>query len=413
MGKQITILALGSRGDVQPCVALGAALRDAGYRVRIATFAAFRTLAERHGLDFHAVPGDAGALVEQAMGSGMGRRNPLTTMRGIRRSYGALITEYVGAFSSPALMDSDLILNQLPGGLFGRDLAEKLGVPYAALAVIPLVPTRAFPIPLLLARPLPGVPNRLTYTAASDLFWLLFRSASNRYRARLGLGPAPLRFRQAEGPVLCGFSPLVVPPPPDWGSQVHVTGWWTLDEPDWEPPADLIAFLEAGSPPVFIGFGSMTAPTPAALTEQIIEAVTASGHRAVLSRGWADLGATDLPETIFRLDYAPYDWLLPQMAAVIHHGGSGTTGAVLRSGVPGMVVPFAADQHFWGWRCAELGVALPPMPVQSLTTHGLAQAMNRLAGDAQRRERAEALGKHLRAEKGVSQAVAFIRKLLP
>ncbi|MGL4651608.1 MAG: glycosyltransferase, partial [Caldilineaceae bacterium] len=337
MAKLISVLALGSRGDVQPYVALGSALRDAGYRVRLATFVSFRELAAGAGLEFHPVPGDAQALVGIAAGEGMNSRNPLRLMQSIRQSYGALVDGYIESFSGSALLDSDAILNQLPGGLFGRDLAGKLAIPHLTVSVIPLLRTRAFPMPLLLARPLPGVPNRLTYTAAEQLFWLFFRRASTRFRASLGLPPAPLWYEAPDNPVLFGFSPLVIPPPPDWGPQVHVTGWWALDEPGWAPPADLAAFLEAGPPPVFIGFGSMIAPDPAALTRQVIEAVQASGQRVVLSRGWAGMGGTELPDTVFQAGYAPYAWLFPRMAAVIHHGGSGTTGVALRSGVPSLV----------------------------------------------------------------------------
>jgi UDP:flavonoid glycosyltransferase YjiC (YdhE family) len=267
-------------------------------------------------------------------------------------------------------------------------------------------------MPLLLARPLPGVPNHLTYTAAEQLFWLFFRRASTRFRAGIGLPPAPLRYVAPNNPVLFGFSPLVIPPPPDWGPQVYVTGWWALDETGWEPPSDLAAFLEVGPPPVFIGFGSMIAQDPAALTRNVIQAVQAAGQRAVLSRGWAGMGDAELPDAIFQADYAPYEWLFPRMAAVIHHGGSGTTGLALRSGVPSLIVPFTADQPFWGWRSAELGVALPPMPASSLTAPHLAQAISRLVAEPDRRAHAQTLASRLRREDGLARAVELVQQLV-
>ena len=408
MGKRITILALGSRGDVQPYAALGHALIGSGYQVRIATFESFRTLVTGTGLDLHPVPGDAKGLVEMASGGGMTSRNPLTMMRAINASFGAIVADYVESFSSGDLADSDAFINQLPGGLFGRDLAEKYGVPHITASVIPLLPTRAFPMPLLLARSMPGLPNRLTYSAAEQLFWLFFRSATNTFRERIGLGPAPLVYQSPKSTTLLGISPQVVSPQPDWGANAHATGWWMLDEPDWEVPPDLVEFLEAGPPPVFIGFGSMVAPDAAALTRIILEAVSISGQRAVLSRGWAGLGGVDLPETVYALDYAPYAWLFPRMAAVVHHGGSGTTGFALHSGVPGMVVPFAADQPFWGWRTAELGVGPPPIAATQLTASQLAAALERMAADGAMRERAEALGHSLRQENGLARAVDII-----
>ncbi|HYO87385.1 MAG TPA: glycosyltransferase [Candidatus Limnocylindrales bacterium] len=412
MGKRITILALGSRGDVQPLVALGHALQVNGHAVRVATFESFRELVTGTGLGFHPVPGDARGLVEMASSGGMTSRNPITMIRGIQHSYGAIVADYVESFSDGALSDSEAVINQLPGGLFGRDLAEKLGVPHITAAVIPLLATHAFPMPLLLARSTPGISNRWTYIAAEQLFWLFFRRATNTFRKRLGLGQAPLVYHPPNSPTLLGFSPLVIPPPPDWAAQVYTTGWWMLEEPAWAPPPELAAFLEAGPPPVFIGFGSMVAPDPAALTDLLREALTLTGMRAVLSRGWAGLGGAHLPATIYALDYAPYSWLFPRMAAVVHHGGSGTTGFALHSGVPSLVVSFAADQPFWGWRTAELGVGLPPIPVKEITAQQLASALDRLTSDASLHEHAQRLSEALRHENGLASAVELINALI-
>ncbi len=166
-------------------------------------------------------------------------------------------------------------------------------------------------------------------------------------------------------PFLCGFSEHVVPRPPDWGGNVHVTGWWYPEEPRWQPPADLQRFIEQGSPPVFIGFGSMPVRDPARTTALIVEAVRQSGRRAVLHAGWAGLGGrlgSGVPPEIFPIDYAPYGWLFPRMAAVVHHGGSGTSGMGFRSGVPSIIVPFGFDQFYWGRRAFELGVGPQPLP---------------------------------------------------
>ncbi|MCC7446862.1 MAG: glycosyltransferase family 1 protein [Anaerolineae bacterium] len=411
--KRLTIFALGSRGDVQPYTALGKGLQDAGYQVRVATFESFRGMVEGQGLDFHPVRGDAQALLQGAMSrDSLGTRNPIKLMQTIMNSYGAVADDYIAAFSSEALFDSDAILNQLPGALFGADLAEKLRVPYIAASVIPLVPTRAFPNPLLAASRGIGVFNRLSYGFAGQLLWFFFRPKIAVFRRKLGLSAPPRLLHLAGYPVLNGFSPRVIPPPADWGSHIYTTGYWTLREPDWTPPAALINFLHAGTPPVFIGFGSMFVADPAALTRILLDAIRLSGQRAVLSSGWANLGSASLPDHVYSLDYAPYTWLFPQMAAVIHHGGSGTTGLALRSGVPSMVVPFVADQPFWGQRTQALGVGAAPIPIKQLTAERLAAAIRQMVNDIAMRDCAAQLGAALQQEDGMGAAVHIVQQIV-
>lgn len=411
--RRLTIFALGSRGDVQPYVALGKGLQDAGYRVRVATFESFRGMVEGQGLDFHPVHGDAQALLQGAMSrDSLGSRNPIRTMQAIMNSYGAVADDYIAAFSSDVLFDSDGIINQLPGALFGIDLAEKLCVPHIAASVIPLVPTRAFPNPLLVASRGIGVFNRLSYGFAAQLVWFFFRPKIAVFRRKLGLSAPPRTLRLDGYPVLNGFSPRVIPPPADWGSHVHTTGYWTLREPNWTPPAALLDFLRDGSPPIFIGFGSMFVSDPAALTHALLAAIRLIGQRAILSSGWANLGGASLPNTVYCLDYAPYGWLFPQMAAVIHHGGSGTTGLALHSGVPSMVVPFVADQPFWGRRTQALGVGVAPIPIKRLTAERLAAAIDQMVNDTAMRERAAQLGAALRQEDGIGEAVRCVQRLV-
>ncbi|MCC7447680.1 MAG: glycosyltransferase family 1 protein [Anaerolineae bacterium] len=411
--KRLTIFALGSRGDVQPYTALGKGLQDAGYRVRVATFESFRGMVEGQGLDFHPVRGDAQALLQGSMSrDSLGTRNPIRTMRAIMSSYGAVADDYIAAFSSDALFDSDGIINQLPGALFGLDLAEKLRVPHIAASVIPLVPTRAFPNPLLSASNGVGAFNRLSYRFAAQLVWFFFRPKIAVFRRMLGLS-SPARLLRLDGyPVLNGFSPHVIPPPTDWGRNIYTTGYWTLTELDWTPPAPLLDFLRAGSPPVFIGFGSMFVADPTGLTRTILEAVQLSGQCAVLYSGWANLGGASLPDTVYCLDYAPYLWLFPQMAAVIHHGGSGTTGLALGSGVPSMVVPFTADQPFWGRRTQTLGVGAAPIPIKQLTAERLAAAIRHMVNDTAMRERAAQLGAAIRQENGLGEAVRIVQHIV-
>jgi UDP:flavonoid glycosyltransferase YjiC (YdhE family) len=416
MGRTITILALGSRGDVQPFVPLGQALQRAGNRVRIATFSAFAPLITRAGLEFTPLPGDAEALLRAAsQGDRLFGRSPIDAIRALARSYGTLTRELPAAIA--ALGDTDLILNQLPSYLFGGDLAEHLGIPWAVVAVIPVMRTRyrtlvSFPQHLAW---LPGY-NQFTYRIGEQIGWQLFRHAVNHLRTHTwGLAPLPPwghfdELYRRRVPFICGFSEHVVPRPPDWGDQIHLTGWWYPEDPAWEPPAALQQFLAAGPPPVFIGFGSMPIADPARMTALVVEAVRLSGMRAILHAGWAGLGGV-LPPEIFPIDYAPYGRLFPHMAAIVHHGGSGTTGFALRSGVPSLVIPFGFDQPFWGERTATLGAGPQPLPYHKLTAERLAMALRAAVDTPAFQSGAAAIGRKLRAESGIERAATLIGRL--
>ncbi|HLF88861.1 MAG TPA: glycosyltransferase [Anaerolineales bacterium] len=411
----ITILALGSRGDVQPFVPLGKALQDARHRVCVATFELFASMIRDAGLEFYPIHGDIQAILSHAMQEENASRknNPFQTMLTVARSFGSLTESLPQDLTG--LLNTDLILNQLPANLFGGDLAEYLGIPWAIVTVIPLTRTRT--------RPLVGFPNTLSWLPGYNLFtywfgeqvgWQLFRKTVNRVRTgTFGLSPQPFfgpykANAHNRVPVLCGFSEHVVPRPPDWDAHVHLTGWWFPDEPAWTPPPELVQFLDAGSPPVFIGFGSMPVSDPAQTTAHIVEAVRLSGQRAILHAGWAGLGGA-LPPEIFPITYAPYGWLFPKMAAIVHHGGSGTTGLGFWSGVPSLIVPFVFDQFYWGARTAEMGVGPKPIPFNKLTPERLAASIQTAVTDSEMRRRATDLGQKLRAENGIQRAVEIIQ----
>jgi UDP:flavonoid glycosyltransferase YjiC (YdhE family) len=417
---------------VLPYAALGRALLRAGHGVRLATFENFRDLVVAQGLDFRPIRGDARALLDAAGGLALGEagQNILKQAGAIRRSFGRLAHSYGPDVAAAAQGGVDLILNQLPGALYGVDLAEALRVPMLMLAVMPLARTRAWPMlafPARLGR-VPGF-NAFSYFVAEQLVWQMFRPAVNGWRKSLGLRPRPGGgyFRQLERqavPVLNGFSPRVVPRPRDWPAHVHITGYWFPAAEAWQAPAagEVRRFIEAGSPPVFIGFGSMPVREAAHATALLLEAVRLSGQRAVLHSGWGRLfqagafpdgtDAARLPEDVFLLDYAPFDWLFPQMAAVVHHGGSGTTGAGLRAGVPSVIVPFVMDQFFWGERVAALGAGPRPVPYAKLSATRLAGAIDQAVSDPEISRRAAALGRDITAEDGLGRAVALVEQAL-
>jgi UDP:flavonoid glycosyltransferase YjiC (YdhE family) len=415
----ITILALGSHGDILPCTTLGKSLKALGHRVRFVTFESFGALVAAQGLDFHPVRGDMQSILAGADGTSLTEsgRNPLRMARAVRRMFGDMAQGWARDLSAPVLRETDLIINQLPGGMYGYDLAEALGVPLMTAAVMPMTPTRRQPMlafPPQLA-PIPGY-NALTHWLAYQLVWQVYRPAVSRWRRQtLGLSRAPLwgysrLLDERRVPVLNGFSTHVVPRPPDWGAHVHCTGYWFPQDETWQPPDDLVRFIEAGPPPVFIGFGSMSIRHPQRATDVILEALRQSGQRAVLHAGWAGIGGRQLPEHVFKVEYAPYAWLFPRMAALVHHGGSGTTAFGLRAGVPSLLVPFLFDQFYWGRRLAALGVGPEPIPFKKLSAERLAEALTVAVGDGQMRRRAAALGQKIRAEDGVQVALEVIQR---
>lgn len=403
----ITILALGSRGDVQPYAALGNGLKLAGHQVRFITFESYSALIAKNGLDFHPIQGDAQAIV--ARGG--------TDMFKLVRSFSALAAGYARDLSYPSLGETDLIVNQLPAGLYGYDLAEKYGVPMVLAAVMPLARTRMFPLMGFPRLPLWGY-NRATYFLGEQMAWQMFRTVINHWRKNtLYLPPLPINgyFRQLgthQIPIINGFSQHVVQRPDDWNEYIHMTGYWFPKDSHWQPPDDLSTFIEAGSPPVFIGFGSMPLKDPQKTTAIVLEALKQSGQRAILHTGWGGLGNQALPDDVFKIDYAPYDWLFPRMSLVIHHGGSGTTAFGLRSGVPSCVVSFVFDQHYWGERIAGVGAGPAPVRFTELTVERLRKIICAGVGNPQMRQRAAILGQKIREENGIENARRIFEKML-
>jgi sterol 3beta-glucosyltransferase len=258
--------------------------------------------------------------------------------------------------------------------------------------------------------------NRLSFHVTRQLLWQSTKTSDVVTRARWGLPKGafwgPFRWLAAQKvPVLYGYSQYVLPAPKDWDATHQVTGYWFLDAPDtWNPPADLVKFLEAGPPPIYIGFGSMGSRNPQEAGHLAIEALERSGQRGVVASGWGGLTPATVPESVYLVSEVPHQWLFERMSAVVHHGGAGTTGAGLRAGIPSIIIPFMGDQPFWGKRIADLGVGPTPIPRKKLTSHALAEAITQAVSLPAMRQRAYALGQQIRAENGVAKAVALIEQ---
>lgn len=416
----ITIIALGSRGDVQPCVALGEGLRQAGHDVRLASYAVFEALAQEHGLDFATIAGDVRQALDSQSGqkwleSGrsmlkfiLGMRN-LSTFDGLRRTLDDCVEACRG---TNAILYSPL-------GAAGYHVAEKMGVPSIYVPLQPASRSRMAPSIFAPVLPLGGLYNWSTTIFTEQILWQTARVPFNRWRREtLGLPALPLsgpfgRLYRDRQPFIYGYSEQVCPRPADWPAWHHITGYWFLQrKPGWSPPASLEAFLAEGPKPVCIGFGSMSGALTRQLAKLAVEATTASEVRSVLLGGWSAADDTDLPKDVIALDSAPHDWLFPRMAAVVHHGGAGTTAAGLRAGVPSILVPFFGDQPFWARRVYALGVGPKPVMRSRLTVERLSQALSEATTDEAMRDRACDLGERIRAEDGVANAVGLIDRYL-
>jgi sterol 3beta-glucosyltransferase len=410
---QITITTGGSRGDVQPYVALGLGLKGAGHEVRIAAQAAYEGFIRARDLEFHPISGDPHQLVAELLEEG---HNPVGFARRFSDVVKPLMEQNVQEYLT-ACQNAEAIVYS-PVGFLGYFVAAALRVPRVGAALYPLFSrTRYFPssiVPLGKLRPrkaFSSLYNYLTYCLSEQLFWQSFRAPVNRaikdhLRLSRGFwGPFGEMARQRE-PILYGWSPSVLPQPPDWGEWLHTTGYWFLErQGEWKAPHELTDFLDSGPPPLFVGFGSMNNIDPEKLTKIVLSALELTGHRGILDTGWVKLGDADLPDTVFRVEDVPHDWLFERVKATVHHGGAGTTSASLRAGLSPVVVPFFADQPFWGYRVAELGVGPKPISARSLSVELLANAIRKATSDRDMQARAGALGRRIREENGIERAV--------
>ncbi|MFO0554219.1 MAG: glycosyltransferase [Polyangiaceae bacterium] len=416
---KIGIATLGSRGDVQPFLALAVALARRGHTVRLATNEPFQGFVEAGGIEFYPLGGDIKHIVgdrgRAALLAAEGR--PLASLRALREHVGPLVREGLSRMGD-ALAGCDVVMGQLlaPGAVH---YAERHDLPYFDVAYDPIAPTWEFAhpgAPPSLGR---GLASRLSYFAAEQVFWQAFRPDLARYRREvLGLeptsllGPTGLRSRNRR-PALIGFSGVLVPRPRDWPEDVLTTGPWLLqsDPPAPDEAARISRFLEAGSRPVYIGFGSMTVPRPDVMTDICVTALRKANRRAIISAGWGGAARRADSSDVLFVDDVPHAWLFPKMAAIVHHGGQGTTAEATRAGVPQLVVPFLADQPFWGHRVWKAGIGPEPILISALGADNLARALE-VMSLPDMVARAAAAGARAREEPGADRAAVLIERSL-
>ncbi|MEE3717916.1 glycosyltransferase [Tumidithrix elongata RA019] len=415
----ITMLAAGTRGDTQPYIALGLALKAAGYTVRIAASETFQSFVEGFGLEFYPLQGDVSKVsTDSHLKKAMQADNPLKIVMSFK-----VLREYAFSLQKgfyDACQGADAIVYH-PGAAIGYFIAQALNIPSILATPFPMTPTKDYPALIFYDSVRLGKTfNLLTHILFEQTMWLVSSLPIQQFwKQEFGSVPPnftnPFRaIREKNALTIVSCSNYVFPEPKDWPDRVHNTGYWFVDEEhNWTPSDELQDFLQSGTPPVYVGFGSLGDPDRATqTTELVIDALNRSGQRGVLATGWSGMAKLDrIPENIFILDSAPHAWLFPRMSAVVHHGGAGTTAAGLRAGVPSILIPHANDQFAWGRRVYELGVGAKPIPRQKLTAAKLSEAiMQALTPEV--KLAAKALGARIQSEHGSETAAKAIAHYL-
>jgi sterol 3beta-glucosyltransferase len=406
---KITILTYGSRGDVQPFIPLSLGLMAKGHTVKLAAPWRFKDLVEGYGIHFIPLAGEPEDLSRRFNDAG----NNFIRMIGGMMDYVTEIAVDVLRQTNTSCEDADLIVHTFLHAIGAHTYARERGIPDIHIQTFPMfTPTGDYPNVTLPDLKIPFL-NRLTHVISSKVTLWGSRLGFEQIRRRAGLPKRKLYwpFDKAPArpptPVLCAWSPSLLPPSSDWPPDVHVTGWYFLElNRQYFPPSEIKLFLDAGEPPVCVSFGSMVNRDAEKVDRTVRESLAKTGNRGILLSGWSQVKHRS-SENILYLEAVPHDWLLPHCKMMVHHGGAGTTSAGLQAGVPNIVVPFTVDQPFWGRRVYSIGAGPPSIPVKKLTTEKLTQAI--FEAEAYR-ERAAEVGRKIRSEDGVGAAVQLIEK---
>lgn len=418
---KILILTVGSRGDVQPYLALAKGLSEAGYAVSLCTCDRFRSFVETENIDFFPIRNDILDFVDSAAGRGVIEdttniwRAILANLKLMKKLKPVQIGIIEDCWSAVRNGKPDLLIYH-PKAFGALSFAEKCQIPALLACPFPaFYPTKTEPSIGFPHWPLGRRYNLFTYWVAAFIFKRFASGFVNQWREKENLpklknGVELLKTQNGEDiPVLHLYSEQVCPRPIDWPSTTTVTGYCFLDkENNWEPPKKLQDFLDAGDPPVYVGFGSMVGRNPKKITKIILEAMEKANCRGILATSWGGLDADELPDTVFKLEDAPHEWLFPRMSAVVHHGGAGTTAAGLRAGKPTIICSFFGDQPFWGNRVQDLGVGIGPLPQKTLTVEQLVGALCEVTINERIQLRAEEIGKRIQDEDGIGAAIKMI-----
>jgi sterol 3beta-glucosyltransferase len=399
---KVILPSIGTRGDVEPMIALAQALSRAGHTARILSHPVMCKLVESYGVSFAPIGPDIDLDEVTAAIRQRSRNAWAGLMHAMRFSFEMLERAHEDLLSN--CRGADLVVISASSAA-GKNEAEMLDLPYASVNLMPWGIRYDEP-----GRPLP---KRIAYGAIDGIAALVTTRPLNRLRRRQGLPPVGPEGFASPLLDLVPVSPAVYPPNPCWESQHRVTGYWFSEQPArWQPPQGLLAFLDGEAAPLVISLGAMSRGQAGAreTASLFIEAIQQAGLRAIL-QGWEHaLQEMSLPVSIYPAGSLPYGWLLPRAAGIVHHGGFGTTAAGLRAGIPALVIPHIVDQFYWGQKVFELGVGPRPIARGKLDTLQLVSALKELVGNPEFKKSASILGKQIRSEDGLGKAVGLIEQ---
>jgi sterol 3beta-glucosyltransferase len=410
---KLVLVTVGTRGDVQPFIVLGRALAARGFDITIATHADYEAWVKASSFGFRPIGGSFKALMESPEGrewiesADSLRKYTETT----KRVFVPLLEKWAEDMLA-AVEDADAAVLH-PYAVCAHYLMEKRGRPSVVVPFFQHSPVSGEGDPLFWpTAPEWGFLRRWLGELTMRSIWALAMDLHQTVRARLELPAFRTKnpWNELLGPhfpIVHIYSEVLSPRPRDWPEWAHVTGFIFDDAPpSYEPPAELAAFLDAGPPPLYIGFGSMTGKDPALLARMAVDAVTRTKQRALLASGWGAMArdAVDLPSSIFPIEDVPHAWLFPRVLAVVHHGGAGTTAAGLRAARPTLVTAFFGDQPYFGTRVWRIGAGPRPILKKQLTADTLARGIEDLLGTESYATRSAEIAERLATEDGAGTA---------
>jgi len=414
---KISILTTGTRGDTQPFISLGKELKGLGHEVKIAGFENYQHLVERNGLQFHPIKGDISQISKEMAKSSIQSDNPIQFFTSFRKMKPYIKDKQMGMQRDlfEACEDAEAIIYH-PGAAIGQFVGEHKGVATILASPFPMEATEEYPALIFYQMKLGEKLNYLTHKIFEKGFWMTVKPPIRRYwKKQFGTIPKsfhnPFSKEQTKNHIaISSVSRHVFQQPK---KNTRWFGYWFLDEDlsAWRPPEDLQNFLRKGTPPVYVGFGSIYDDNAEETTELVIEALRKAGQRGILATGWNSMEGIEEMEDMYFIKNVPHSWLFPKLSGVVHHGGAGTTAAAFRAGVPSFVIPHGNDQYAWGKRTEELGVGPSPVPRKKLTVENLAEGIRGMQSEGIK-SNAYTLGKNIQLENGARDAARYIDTFL-
>ncbi|MEP6747680.1 MAG: glycosyltransferase [Bacteroidota bacterium] len=408
------ILTYGSRGDVQPFIALALGLQKKGHRVTVAAAENFKSFVESYGVDYFQLQGNMEELLHTPDAIKMLKTgNTFTLLRYLQKA-GDQTRPEINEGLLKVCQQADVLITSTLNLLYVATIAEKLHKKWAMiLPNPPATPTKDFPHPDFDFLNFPAY-NLFTYRLLVFGYWQLYKKRINAFRVSLGLSPVKKNMlhssNEAKVLTLYNFSRHIIEQPRDWEPHFHVTGFFPLpgvsNTDQYTAPQELLTWLQNGELPVYIGFGSIPVPDPELLSSILLELLAETKHRFILCKGWSKLPRLPNHPNLYVVDQSNHEWLLPKCKAAIHHGGAGTLAAVLKAKIPSIIVSIFGDQPMWGKIVAHRKIG-SHIPFKKVTAKNLLDAIEKTQALSCRKNAFE-IGEKVNAENGIERAIEHL-----